>query len=112
MLRAMEHISETGSSAEQLFVENLPLIHRVTAAVARQNRLSVDDAEEFAATVHLRLIADDYAVLRKFRGRSSLQTFLKVVIQRICLDFRDAQWGKWRSSAAARRHGEVAIRLE
>lgn len=108
----MEHTSETRCSAEQLFVDHFALIQRVTAAVARQHRLSMDDAEEFAATVHLRLIADDYAVLRKFRGGCSLHTFLRVVIQRFCLDFRDAQWGKWRPSAAARRRGSVAVLLE
>lgn len=112
MLRTMEQISETPGIAERLFVNQLALIHRVTAVVARQHRLSADDTEEFAATVHLRLIADDYAVLRKFRGQCSLPTFLRVVIQRICLDFRDAQWGKWRPSAAACRCGEIAIRLE
>jgi hypothetical protein len=30
----------------------------------------------------------------------------------MCLDFRAAQWGKWRASAATRRRGDVAIMLE
>ena len=99
-------------SGEQLFLDHLTMIQRLSAAIARQYRLSVDDAEEFAATVQYRLIVDDYAVLRKFRHQSSVKTFLTVVIQRICLDFRQAQWGKWRPSAAAQREGAVAIRLE
>jgi len=99
-------------AAEQLFVEHLAFIQRLTARVARQHRLTLDDAEEFTGVVYLRLIADDYAVLRKFRRRSSLQTYLTVVIRRICLDFRDAQWGKWRTSAVSRRSGQVAILLE
>jgi RNA polymerase sigma factor for flagellar operon FliA len=97
---------------ERLFLEHLATIRRVSAAVARQNRLSADEAEELAAVVQFRLIVDDYAVLRKFRRQCSLPTFLRVVIQRIFLDTRDAQWGKWRASAAARRHGPVAIHLE
>lgn len=99
-------------AAERLFVEHLASVQRVTSRVARQHRLSADEAEEFAGMVHLRLIADDYAALRKFRGHCSLQTYLTVVIQRICLDFRDAQWGKWRTSAVSRRRGEIAILLE
>jgi RNA polymerase sigma factor (sigma-70 family) len=111
----MEHISEIrqiGKDRERLFVEQLALIERLTRSVARQHRLSADEAEEFTATVLLRLIVDDYAVLRKFRWQCSLPTFLTIVIRRMCLDFRDAQWGKWRASAASRRHGDVAIRLE
>jgi hypothetical protein len=54
-------------TAERLFVKHLTSVRRLTAKVARQHRLSPDDAEDFAGVVSLRLIADDYAVLRKFR---------------------------------------------
>jgi RNA polymerase sigma factor (sigma-70 family) len=99
-------------AAEQLFVEHLASVQQLTARVARQHHLTLDEAEEFAGMVYLRLIADDYGVLRKFRRQCSLQTYLTVVIRRICLDFRDAQWGKWRTSAVSRRRGQVAILLE
>jgi RNA polymerase sigma factor (sigma-70 family) len=97
---------------EQLFLAQLPTIQRVVSSVARQQRLSPADAEDFAADVHLRLISDDYAVLRKFRSGCNLRTFLTVVIRRLCLDYRNAQWGKWRPSARSVREGEVAVRLE
>jgi RNA polymerase sigma factor (sigma-70 family) len=84
----------------------------VIAATARRHRLSAEEAEEFAAIVHLRLVSDEYAVLRKFGGRCALRTFLAVVIRRMCLDFRAAQWGKWRPSMRSRRGGEVAVLLE
>ena len=99
-------------ACEQMFVACLPLIRRVTAAVARRYRLSPDEAEEFGAATYLRIIRDDYAVFRKFRGGCTLRTFLTVVIQRMCLDYRNAQWGKWRASRACKRHGETAVLLE
>ncbi len=34
------------------------------------------------------------------------------VVQRLYLDWRNKEWGKWRPSAAARRTGPVAIELE
>lgn len=74
--------------------------------------MSTLDAEEFASLVRLKLIDRDFAVLRKFEQRSSLNTYLTVVIERLCLDFCIAKLGKWRPSAAARRLGAVAIRLE
>ena len=33
-----------------------------------------DEAEEFAASVRLRIVESNYAVLKKFQGRSSFQT--------------------------------------
>ena len=98
--------------AEQAFLEHLTMIQRLIAAVARQHRLSPDDGREFSSSVLLRLISDDYAVLRKYRGRCLLRTFLTVVVQRLCLDFRAAQWGKWRPAMDTRRAGDVAILLE
>src|SRR5688572_14758666 len=102
----------TREACEQLVVAELPAIRRLLASVARQRRLSADDAEEFVAVALLRLIADDYAVLRKFNGGCSLYGYLTVVFQRVCLDFRTAQWGKWRHSAASRRGGAIALLLE
>jgi len=97
---------------EQLFLENLPTIDALVQIVCRRHRLSRTDAEEFASIVRLRLIENDYAVIRKFRGGSSLRTYLAVVIARHCLDYRAACWGRWRPSQGARRLGPAAVRLE
>ena len=99
-------------SAEALFLENRPLIDQVIRFVCRRLAIRGDEAEEFAADVRLRLIASDYEILRKYQGRSSLSTYLSVVIKRLALDFRTAKWGKWRPCAAARAAGPVAVRLE
>jgi len=97
---------------ENLFLSNLPLIERITAFVARRNRLSQADTEEFASLVKLLLIEDDYAIIRKFQGRSSLTTYLATVIHRLLADYRISAWGKWRPSAEARRLGDTAVTLE
>jgi RNA polymerase sigma factor for flagellar operon FliA len=41
-----------------------------------------------------------------------LRTYLTVVIARQALDYRDACWGRWRPSRAARRMGRTAVKLE
>jgi RNA polymerase sigma factor (sigma-70 family) len=92
--------------------DTLDLLCQVTRDVARSRRLSPDDAEDFAQTVHLRLLEREYDVLRQFNGQSSLRTYLTVVVNRMLLDWRNATWGKWRASAAARRLGEAAVALE
>jgi RNA polymerase sigma factor (sigma-70 family) len=96
----------------KLLVQHLDQIERIVRLVARRRRLSAFDADEFAGVVRFKLVADDFAILRKFQGRSALTTYLTVVIDRLCLDFCVAKWGKWRPSASARRLGAVATLLE
>jgi RNA polymerase sigma factor (sigma-70 family) len=95
-----------------LFCQHHALIQDVLRAVIRRRRLNRQDAEDFTGTVFVRLLEEDCAVLRSFQARSSLRTFLLRVIDRMLLDYRTDQWGKWRPSTHARRLGKVAIRLE
>jgi RNA polymerase sigma factor (sigma-70 family) len=97
---------------DQLLVAELPRIEAVIASVCRRHRCRPEIAEEFAAEVRLKLVADDYAVLRRFEGRADLKTYLTIVIQNFFRDYCDRLWGKWRPSAEAVRGGEVARRLE
>jgi len=100
------------TSPEQVFLTHLSMIDTLVQMVARQQRMTWAEAEEFGSIVRLRLIENDYAVIRKFRGGSSLRTYLTVVIARQGLDYRDACWGRWRPSRGARRLGSTAVALE
>lgn len=82
------------------------------ARVARRQALSVDEAEDFTSWARLRLLEGGSATLAKFEGKSTLETFLRVVLLNLFRDYRIAKWGKWRPSAVARRLGPAAIRLE
>ena len=97
---------------QRLFLENLSTIDRVVAAVARRHRLSPQERDDFGSLVRLRLLEDNARVMRAFEQRSSLATFLTIVISRIFFDFRNAEWGRWRPSAQARRLGPVAMLLD
>jgi len=99
-------------SCESLFLAHLDLIERLIQSVCRRHRLDSSNAEEFASDVRLHLIKNDYEVLRQYRERSSLKTYLLVVIDRVFLDFRVRRWGKWRASAEATRLGDLAVLLE
>jgi RNA polymerase sigma-70 factor (ECF subfamily) len=52
-------------------------------ARARAVSLSSQDEEDLAAEFFLTVIQDDFAVLRRFRGRSSLATYLAVIARRV-----------------------------
>lgn len=97
---------------EDRFLANLGLIDRIAAYVCRRNHWSLEDSEEFAAEMRLKIIENDYYILRKFEGRSSFPTYLTVCVQRFAQHYRDHLWGKYRPSAEARRLGEAGIVLE
>jgi RNA polymerase sigma factor (sigma-70 family) len=98
--------------SEHLYVSNLELIEKVIAGVGRRQRLRGADLEDFASIARIHIIDNDYEVLRRFQGRSSLETYLAAVVTRRFQDWRNARWGKWRCSAVARRLGPLAERLE
>jgi RNA polymerase sigma-70 factor (ECF subfamily) len=52
-------------------------------ARARSIRLSTQDKDDLAAEVFLEVIANDFAVLRNFRGQSSMATYLTVIARRV-----------------------------
>jgi RNA polymerase sigma factor (sigma-70 family) len=100
------------SPGREILTAHYPLIQRTLGRVAAARRLSRDAADELRSLLHLKLLENDCVVLRKFGGRSSLETYLTTVITRIYFDQQIAAWGKWRPSMQARRQGPVAIRLE
>ena len=92
--------------------EQFDLLAEVIHQVVRRRRLRKEDAEDFAQTVHLKLLERGYEAFGQFVGLSSLRTYVTVVVQRILIDWQRSQYGKWRASAAARRLGESAVELE
>ena len=97
---------------QRLLLDHLDLVDQIVRTTGRRRHLSAAEREDFASFVNLRLIEDDYAILRKFQNRSSLWTYLAAVIERMSLDFCAEKWGRWRPSAMAERLGHVAVTLE
>jgi RNA polymerase sigma factor for flagellar operon FliA len=96
----------------ELFEANLDTIERVIAIVCRRGGLFGADAEDFASEARVALIEDDYAILAKYEGRSSLDTFLTVVIRRLLADSRTRAKGRWHASSEAQRLGPAAVLIE
>ena len=110
--RCHQDVTNSTDEARDRFLAALPLAHAVITALARRTRLPDGDEENFRSLAIMKLVDNDYRVFRQFRGRSSLRTYLTVVLRRVLLDYQTECWGKWRPSVAARRRGRVAVRLE
>ena len=69
----------------------LHVIHHT--AVTRSIKLETQDQEDLASEVFVAILNDDYAVLRRFRGESSLATYLTVIARRVIV----RELLKWRT---------------
>jgi RNA polymerase sigma-70 factor (ECF subfamily) len=72
--------------AWESFVDRyLMLVVFVVKHTARSRRIALPEHDEFdlVSDVFLTLIRDDFAILRRFRGQSSLATYLTVVARRV-----------------------------
>jgi RNA polymerase sigma factor (sigma-70 family) len=97
---------------EELFLSNLETIDRAARFAARRGGLSPSNADDLVASVKLALIENDYAALRGFEGRCSLETYVASIAHRLLVDERMHVGGRWRPSAEAKRAGEGAVLLE
>src|SRR5262249_3243165 len=88
------------------------LIDRTVESICRRCRVRADEAEEFAGYVRVKLMEGDYAILKKHRQMCSARTYLRIVIRRLLLDYRTANWGLGRPSPAGRQSGPTAMLLD
>lgn len=93
-------------------LEHLPLIEQIIASIGKRNGLDSSAIEELAGEVRLHLVRNDYAVLRKYQGRSPFATYMAAVVGNLLRDRRNREWGKWHASAEAERLGPLALELE
>ena len=98
--------------AEEFYRQHLTAIGQIALSVCRRGGVDDHDAEDFASDIRLKLCDDNYAVIRKFQGKSSFTTYLTVVINKSFLDHRRKMWGKWTPSSQAKRLGAPGILLE
>lgn len=96
----------------KLFLEHLPWIEKVAGVVCRKHGVWGDEAEDFASVAKLKLMENDYADIRKFRGDCQLTTYLATLVVRRFHEYARERWGRWRNSAAAQREGQLARDLE
>lgn len=66
----------------------LGLVYHVVQHTAdmRSYPLTPEDKEDVAAQIMLKIVENDYAPLRQFRGKSSLASYLTVIARRTCVN--------------------------
>jgi RNA polymerase sigma factor (sigma-70 family) len=101
-----------GGEDSSLLDDLLPLIRSVVGQTARRHLLSREQHEDFRSYVFVKLLENGARRIKEFRNESSFRTFLIAVIKRLYSDHRVQQFGKWRTSAAARRGGDLYEKVE
>jgi RNA polymerase sigma-70 factor (ECF subfamily) len=86
----------------------LGLIYHVVHHTAhlRSTPIRPEDIEDLAAEVLLQIVANDYAVLRQFRGHCSLATYLTVIARRSCVHELARRYAA-KDVQADRAHGDM-----
>lgn len=96
----------------QWLEQNEAAVRLAVSRVARRRKLRPDMRDELLSALWCHLVKNDYRVLRRYRGESRIATYLVTVGDRLALDMRAAELGKWRPSAQARRTGAHAVMFE
>jgi RNA polymerase sigma factor (sigma-70 family) len=105
--------SVTVSTSEEFLLANLEQINAIALGVYRRSGMTPDLAEDFASSVRIRLIENDYALLRRFNaGKGSLESFITTIVKSMIAAESRRTYGKWRPSTAAERWGPIALELE
>lgn len=97
---------------QAVFLEHLGWIDKMAALASRKHGRREADVEDFASWAKMRLMEDDYAVFRSFRGEAGWKTFIATVMVRLSIAYSRKEQGRWRPSAAAARMGTPARELE
>lgn len=102
-----------GSRAWESFVDRFLglVVHVVNhTSQCRSIHLSTQDREDLVSEVFLAIVNDDFAVLRRFRGESSLATYLTVIARRVVV--HELLRRKTTASLAeVATHGDVRLSL-
>ncbi|HEX8407369.1 MAG TPA: hypothetical protein VF883_00770 [Thermoanaerobaculia bacterium] len=96
----------------ELLEQSVEVVDRVVLRVCRRSGMAAGEVDDFASAVKLALVENDYTILRRFEGRSSLATYLTIVIQRLLADHFTRLHGRWRPSQQAERLGPRAVLVE
>lgn len=92
-------------TGRERFEANVDAIDRAIARVCRVAGVRHADAEDFASSVKLALLANDCAILDKFEERSSFATWITVVVRRMLF----AEWRAIHGRTAAARAPRPAL---
>lgn len=89
----------------------LAMIYHVVQYTAhlRSARLDPADVEDIAAEILLQIVAEDYKVLRQFRGNANLATYLTVIARRISVHELNRRQTRDTGRKADGKHSAEAI---
>jgi len=111
-LEGYDDLFHKNMRCREFLEEHVQLIERLVGRACRRVGIASSEIGDMASMVKLALVENDYAILRRYEGRSAIATYLTVCIQRLLADHRERTHGRWRPSPEAQRLGEGAVVIE
>jgi RNA polymerase sigma factor (sigma-70 family) len=99
-------------SWESEFLRLRPFVERTARYAGRRFGVRQADIDDLVSSAFTHLIEQDYRVLRSFRSRSKIETYLATVITNFARDYKNSVLGKWRPSMEATMLGTEAVLVE
>ena len=89
----------------------LGLVYHVVQHTAdmRSYTLRPEDKEDVAAQVLVKVVENDYAALRQFRGKSSLASYLTVIARRTCVNELAGRMNAKDKESPPKSHEHIAV---
>src|ERR1044072_7427307 len=98
--------------AAALLAQHVDVVRQTVSAFARLHALTEGETSGLGAPVDARLAENDFDAIRRFRGRSSFASYLRVVVGLRTLEYREELWAAWRERAAELGLAQAASALE
>ena len=105
-------MTQNGADPRELLLGHFGLVQDAIDWIACRHHLTPAEAEGFGGAVRKRIAADDFRVLRDFKGRSSVSNYLILVVQHSSAMHLAEARTNWRNPATPGRSGTLARELE
>ena len=107
-------VFRTSSDCEKYIESNFSALKSVITSVCKKLYHIVSDCEECVSDLILKIVENDYEILRSFPGGNDykIATYLFTVLYRKAIDITRGDEGQYRPSTKAKKLGRCTVELE
>lgn len=97
---------------KKYFNDNIETIYSTINFFCRNKQIIGEDKKDFSSQILIKVIDNDYKVLRSYNKKSKLTTYLLTVISNYYIDLKRKEIKRWRPSKKSKNKGPIAVKLD